>query len=237
MNSNRSGRGTDSFSGILLVIFLAVIGSSVCLADQLQWNTVDVCVGAAQVIARKPLLLSYCSRANADYVEVWFVRDVAVVETSADGLFEVVVLARRLLISQEPFSSAEFPVLADQWRFNATRDEQWAIEGIDLAYVYTYTGHGLFQCLGKSLELDCSVDVETISLPGEVMKTVLPRTRLGPNPSLQPFLFSPARRTLCPPLQIRRARTHHSGAGSDRRAVPVPFWKSSLSSLLARRRT
>ena len=159
MNTNRCGNGIALRRSILLIILLAAIGSSVCLADQLQWNTYDVCVEAAQAIAREPLLMSYCSLANADYVEVWFVRDVTVVETSADGLFEVIVLARRLLISQEPFSSVEFPVLADQWRFNAMRDAGWTIERIDLAYVYAYTGGGLFQCLGKVLELDCRVEV------------------------------------------------------------------------------
>ncbi|MCK5213638.1 MAG: hypothetical protein KAQ74_06880 [Dehalococcoidia bacterium] len=201
MNTNRLGKGTDIVRSILLVIFLAAIGSSVCLADQLQWNTYDVCVEAAQVIAREPLLMSYCSLANADYVEVWFVRDVIVVETAADGLFEVVVLAKRLLISQKPFSSVEFPVHADQWRFNAIHDAGWTIERIDLAYVYTYTGGGLFQCLGKILELDCNVEVETISLPGEVRKIVQPRTCLGPNLSLQPFSLPPARNMATPPLR------------------------------------
>lgn len=201
MNTNHVATGIDILRSILLVVFLALIASSACFADQLQWNARSVCVEAAQAIAREPLLMSYCSLASADYVEVWFVRDVTVVETAAAGLFEVVVLARRLLISREPFSSAQFPVLADQWHFNALRDTGWAIEGIDLAYVYTYTGGGSFQCLGKVLGLDCRVDVETISLPGDVMKAVLPRTHLGHNPGLHSFRFLPARGMSSPPLQ------------------------------------
>ena len=177
---------------ILLVMCLAVIGSSACLADQLQWNAYGDCAEAVQAIGRDSLLISYCSLSDADYVEVWLVQGAITAETSAEGLFEVSVLAKSLFRSQEPISAMEFPVSADQWHFTATRNAGWTIEGIDLAYTYIYTGNGSFQCLGKVLELDCLVGVETINLPGDVMGTLLPRTRLGRHLSLQPFDFLPA---------------------------------------------
>lgn len=193
MNTNYVGKGIDIFRGILLVVSLAAIGSSACLADQLQWNARSVCAEAAQAIGRESLVISYCSQADADYVEVWLVRGAYVVETSAEDLFEVFVLAKRLYKSQQIFSSVEFPVRADQWHFNDTHDFGWVVEGIDLAYTYIYTGGRTFHCLGKVLELDCQVGVETISLPGDVMETLMLRRRLGHYINLQSFEFLPAR--------------------------------------------
>ncbi len=95
----------------------------------------------------------------------------------------------------------EFPVPADQWHFNDTRDFGWVVEGIDLAYTYIYTGSGSFQCLGKVLELDCRVEVETISLPGDVMGKLMPGSRLGQGTSLQLLEFLPVRRTSSSPLR------------------------------------
>ncbi|MEE8593054.1 MAG: hypothetical protein V3T03_02890 [Candidatus Bipolaricaulota bacterium] len=192
MNSIRVGKGVDILRGTLFIVFLAVIGSSACLADQLQWNARSVCAEARQAISRESLLISYCSQANVDYVEVWLVRGAYIIETSAEGLFEVFVLAKPLYRSQKAFSSVDFPVPTDRWRFNDIRNSGWTIEGIDLAYTYIYTGNGSFQCLGKVLELDCHVGVETISLPGDVMETLMSRTRLGHNISLQSLEFLPA---------------------------------------------
>jgi len=189
MNSNHGGKGITVCRSILVVVFLAVIGSSACLADQLQWNAYGDCAKAVQAIGRNSLLIAYCSLSDADYVEVWLVQGAITAETSAEGLFEVSVLAKSLFRSQEPFSAVEFPVSANQWHFTANCNAGWTIEEIDLAYTYIYVGNGSFQCLGKVLELDCLVGVETISLPGDVMRTLLPRTRLGHHLSLQPFDF------------------------------------------------
>ena len=193
MNSNHGGKGITVCRSILVVVFLAVIGSPVCLADQLQWNAYGDCAKAVQAIGWDSLLISYCSLSDADYVEVWLVRGAITVETSAEGLFEVSVLAKSLFRSQEPLSAVEFPVSADQWHFAATRHAGWTIERIDLAYTYIYVGNDSFQCLGKVLELDCFVGVETINLPGGVMGTLLPRTRLGHHLSLQLFDLLPVR--------------------------------------------
>ncbi len=194
MSTNHVGKGIDIVRGILLGVLLAAIGSSACFADQLQWNPRIACAEAIQAIGQESLLISYCSQANADDVEVWLVRGATIVGTSAEDLFEVLVLAKRLYRSQRAFSSVEFPLSAGQWQFSDVRNSGWTIEGIDLAYTYIYTGAGSFQCLGKVLELECQVGVETISLPGDVMKTLIPRTRLDHSLRLQLFDYLPARR-------------------------------------------
>ncbi len=147
-----------------------------------------------QAIGRESLLISYCSQANEDYVELWLVRGAYVIHTPAEGLFEVLVVAKRLYKSQKAFSSGEFPVSAEQWCFNEVRDSGWFLEGIDLAYTYIHTGDSSFQCLGNVLGLECLVGVETISLPGYVMEKMTPRRSRGHHISLQSFDFLPARR-------------------------------------------
>lgn len=185
------GKGATICRIIILVLLLAAIGSSTCLADQLQWNALTACKEAVQAIGRDSLLTSYCSQANEDYVELWLVRSAYVVHTPAEGLFEVLVLAKRLYKSQKAFSSGEFPVSADQWGFNEVRDSGWFVEGIDLAYVYIHTGDSSFQCLGRVLELECLVGVEMISLPGNVMGKMTPRKSPDHHVSLQSFDLLP----------------------------------------------
>ncbi|MCK4964457.1 MAG: hypothetical protein KAS54_05195, partial [Dehalococcoidia bacterium] len=143
---------------------------------------------------RESLLISYCSQANEDYVEVWFVRGAFVVHTPVEGLFEVLVLAKRLYKSQKAFSSGEFPLSADQLSFNEERDSAWFAERIDLAYAYIYMGGSSFQCLGKVLGLECLVGVETINLPVDVVEKITPRRSSGHHISLQSFDLLPARR-------------------------------------------
>lgn len=191
MHSIHVGKGTI-ICRILLVVSLTALGSSTCLADQLQWNAPSVCKEAAQAIGRESLLVSYCSQANEDYIELWLVRGVYVVETSAEGLFEVLVLAKRLYMSQRPFSAEEFPVPADYWGFDEARESGWFVEGIDLAYTYIYSGGSSFHCLGKVLELECLIGVETITLPGPVMEKVTTRRSSGYRMNLQSFDHLPA---------------------------------------------
>lgn len=194
MHSIHVGKGATICRIIILVVSLATIGSSTCLADQLQWNALSACEEAVQAIGRESLLISYCSQANEDYVELWLVRGAYVIHTPAEGLFEVLVVAKRLYKSQKAFSSGEFPVSADQWGFNEVRDSGWFVEGIDLAYTYIHTGDSSFHCLGNVLGLECLVGVETISLPGYVMEKMTPRRSRGHHISLQSFDFLPARR-------------------------------------------
>lgn len=179
------GKGATICRITILVVSLAMIGSSTCLADQLQWNSLSVCEEAAQAIGRESLLISYCSLANEDHVELWLVRGADVVDTPAEGLFEVLVFAKRLYKSQKIFPSGEHPVSADHWSFNEIRDSRWSSEKIDLAYAYIHTGDSSFQCLGKVLNLECVVGVETISLPDDVMKKITARKSPSRRSTLQ----------------------------------------------------
>ncbi|MFC2099329.1 hypothetical protein ACFLSF_00645, partial [Candidatus Bipolaricaulota bacterium] len=124
-------------------------------------------------IGRESLLISYCSQADEDLVELWLVRDLKIIDTPVAGLFEVLVLAKCLYRSQRAFSSEEFPASDDHWAFGEAHDPGWFVEGIDLAYVYIHAGGSIFQCLGKELELECLVGVETITLPDGVMEKVM----------------------------------------------------------------
>jgi len=155
---------------LILVMLLAVIVAPSCLGDQLQWNDLVVCENAAQAIGRRALLVSYCSLADEDLVQLWLVRDLKIAATPIAGLYEVTVSARSLYKSIRPYSSREFPLPDDQWAFSKADDAGWCTEGIDLAYVYVHIGGGSFQCLGKLLKLDCVVEVESMALPDNVME-------------------------------------------------------------------
>ena len=163
---------------------LAAIATSACVGDQLQWNAPSVCENAAQAIGRPSLLISYCSQADEDHVELWLVRGLRIVDTPVQGLFEVLVLAKCLYRSQRAFSSGEFPVSDDDWTFDRARDPRWFIAGIDLAYAYIHAGGNSFQCLGKVLELECRVGVETIVLPDDVMEKITTAGNSGRHMSL-----------------------------------------------------
>ena len=178
MNTNRLGKGTDIVRSILLVIFLAAIGSSVCLADQLQWNDQTATREAVQALVQESWVISYCSQADTDHVKVWLMRGVYVADTSAEGLFEIKVLAKCLYQSQESFAADEFPLPEDRWHFEQVHNSGWGIAAIDLAYTYVYTGGSSFQCLGKTLDLPCQIGVETITLPDELMEALEARSPL-----------------------------------------------------------
>jgi hypothetical protein len=125
------------------------------------------------VLARQPLLVSYCSLANEDYVELWWMSRAWIVATPTDGLFEVRVLAKRLYRSPRAFSAAEFPLPPAQWGCGAPRVSGWAVGGVDLAYLYVHTEAFSFRCLGKLLGLECLVELETITVPDAIMGSLL----------------------------------------------------------------
>jgi len=156
----------------LFASLLALGVAASCFGDQLQWTPLSVCRDAAKMIARQPLLVSFCSRADEDYVELWLVRDLQVVATPAPKLHEVIVLAERLYRSDHAFSSTEFPVSEEQWVFSRAEDPRRFVVGIDLAYVYLYVGDGSFQCLAQVLGLPCVVGVDAIHLPDHVLENV-----------------------------------------------------------------
>jgi len=178
MNINRCGQGIAVRRSILLILCLVVIGSSTCLADQLQWNDQTATQEAVQAIVQESWVISYCSQAYSDNVKVWLIRGIYVADTSAEGLYEIKVLAKCLHQSQESFAADEFPLPEDRWHFEQVHDSGWGIAGIDLAYTYTYTQDSSFQCLGKTLDLQCQIGVETITLPDELMQALEARSPL-----------------------------------------------------------
>ncbi len=178
MDTNRSGKGSDIVRSILLVLCLVAIGSFTCFADQLQWNDQTDSLRAVQALVEESWLISYCSQADTDNVQIWLIRGVYVADTSAEGLVEIRVLAKCLYQSQEDFAADEFPLSEDRWHFEQVNDSGWGILGIDLAYTYVYAGGSSFRCLGKALDLPCQVGVETISLPNELMKALASRSPL-----------------------------------------------------------
>jgi len=123
----------------------------------------------------QPLLLTFCSQADEDYVELWLVRNLRVAATSAPNLHEVTVTARRLYTSDRAFSSDDFPVPEENWTFHEAEGPRYVVAGIDLAYVYVHGASGAFHCLAKALGLPCEVGVETIRLPNRVMDDISER--------------------------------------------------------------
>ena len=172
--------------GLLFVVLIVFAYTGLCTGDQLQWNALLVCRDAAETIARLPLLVSFCSLADEDYVEVWLLRGLHATETLASGLYEITVSAKARYRSDRPFSAGDFPIPEEQWRFHKAETHDGYATAIDLAYVYVYIGGRSFRCLGHVLGLSCHVEVETIQLPAHVMAEVAMALGSGCLPSLAP---------------------------------------------------
>jgi hypothetical protein len=157
---------------LLLASVLGLVFAGCCLGDQLQWNPLAICRDAAAAIAAQPLLVSFCSQADEDHVELWLVRDLHVTLTSAPRLYELVATMVRLYTSDRAFSSEELPVPDEEWAFHEAEDPRCLVAGLDLAYVYVYAGSGSFLCLGEMLGLPCTVGVHAIRLPDLVVEAV-----------------------------------------------------------------
>jgi len=113
--------------------------------------------------------------ADNEHVEVWLVKKVGVANTPTKGLFEVSIFGKRLYKSKKAFSSGEYREPVDYIEFKDERHSGWFVEGIDLAYVYIHTGDNSFRCLGKVLELECLVELETMNFPDDLMKKITDR--------------------------------------------------------------
>ena len=164
-----------------LIVSLVLIGSLTCLADQLQWNSSAVCERAMRLIRPESILLSYCSLADNEHVEVWLVKRVEVVNTPIEGLFEVLIFGKRLYKSKTAFFSGEYREPIDYIAYKSKN--QWGCfrKGIDLAYVYIPTGDNSFRCLGKLLGLECLVELERMNFPDDLMKKIW--SRFSPFPT------------------------------------------------------
>jgi len=155
---------------IMLAIVLVAVATVSCLADQLAWNSRQTCEEAAKNIAQGSILLSYCSLCSNESVEVWLVRGIIVTPTATQGLFEVNVFGRRLYRSKEAFRENKYSEPVEYEAVTAAGSARWFVTEIDLAYVYVPTSKGAFRCLGKVIERECSINVDTISLPHQLLE-------------------------------------------------------------------
>lgn len=179
MRRNRGPAPRAMLRTVCLLVATALLGSFLCRADQLQWNSPDVCARAANVIRPGSVLVSYCSLATVDRIEVWLVTDVVVVPTPNERYSEVIVLGRRTFVSAEAFHPRES---LERVKYVATQklvDSRYFVRGIDLAYVYVPTAEGSFRCLGLELQLPCFVKLEEIRLPDRVLSETLAMGNLG----------------------------------------------------------
>jgi len=168
---------------IMLAIVLVVVMTVSCLADQLAWNSREICEEAAKSIEQGSILLSYCSLCNNEHIEVWLVKGIIVAPTATQGLFEVNVLGIRLYRSNEAFQENNYSEPVEYEAITAEGSARWFITGIDLAYVYVSTGEGSFRCLGKVIKRECSINLDTISLPHQVLEQV--RREIGRENKMQ----------------------------------------------------
>jgi len=155
---------------ITLAIVLVAVTTASCLADQLAWNSRGTCEEAVKSIGQDSILLSYCSLCSNEHVEVWLAKGIIVAPTVTQGLFQVNVLGIRLYRSQEAFQENKY---SEPVQYEAVTEEgpaRWFITGIDLAYVYVPTNGGSFRCLGKVINRECSINVDTISLPYQLLQ-------------------------------------------------------------------
>ncbi|MEA3239375.1 MAG: hypothetical protein U9Q94_06315 [Candidatus Bipolaricaulota bacterium] len=155
---------------IMLVIVLVAVMTVSCIADQLAWNSRGTCEEAAKNIKQDSILISYCSLCSNEHVEVWLVKGVIVAPTAMHGLFEVNVCGIRLYRSSEAFQENKYSEPVQYEAVTGEGSARWSITGIDLAYVYVPTSSGSFRCLGKLINRECSINVDTISLPYQFLE-------------------------------------------------------------------
>lgn len=158
------------FKMIMVATVLIAVTAVLCFADQLAWNAREICEEAAKRIGRNSILISYCSCCNNEQLEVWLVKRASIAPTVTQGLFEVNVFGRRLYTSKKAFHEEQY---SEPVRYEAVIDDgssRWFFAGIDLAYVYVPTSEGSFRCLAKVIKRECSIHVDTISLPYQLLE-------------------------------------------------------------------
>ena len=155
---------------IMLAIVLVAVTTMSCLADQLAWNSRGTCEEAAKSIEQDSILLSYCSLCSNEHIEIWLVRGIIIAPTATQGLFEVNVLGICLYRSQEAFQENRYSELVEYEAVTGEGPTRWFATVIDLAYVYVPTAEGTFRCLGKVINRECIINVDTISLPHQLLE-------------------------------------------------------------------
>lgn len=122
-------------------------------------------------------MVSYCSRCDRDYIEVWEVKKVVTVAVTEaipeSDYFQMHVFGRRILRSSEAIREGKYqePI---QYEPIPENDPKWFFQGVDLAYVYAPSSDDSFLCIGKNkvYQLKCDVHVERINIPEDAFKKV-----------------------------------------------------------------
>jgi len=162
---------------IMLAIVLVAVTTASCLADQLAWNSRGTCEEASKSIGQGSILLSYCSLCSNEHIEVWLVKGIIVAPTAAKGLFQVNIFGIRLYRSKEPFRENQYLESVEYEAVTGEEPARWFITGIDLGYIHVPTSEGTFRCLGKVIERECSINVDTISLPHQLLEQAMREVR------------------------------------------------------------
>lgn len=148
----------------LILFGLVLVCSLTSVADQLQWNSREICERAVVAVKQAAWIVSYCSLCDDEPAEIWSVKGVMVVPTGVDDLYEVVVSGARLGRVSHGVSG---------FAPGVSRECAWISTGIDLAYTYVLTDDGTLRPLGRILGLPCRVGVEAIELPEHVTAQTL----------------------------------------------------------------
>ena len=82
------------------------------------------------------------------------------------------VFGKRLYRSNEAFREKGYSEPVEYAAVTGGGPARWFVAAIDLAYVYVSTSEGSFRCLGKVIKRECSVNVDTISLPHYLLEQV-----------------------------------------------------------------
>jgi len=162
-------------------VALIVCADSISVrADQLAYNSRQVCQEAVKALTPGSFLVSYCSKCNDESVEIWQVSKALVVYTGYDSLYQVDIFCKKLYRSTELITEGRLSDSVQYEELSAAVsgcEDLYTLEEVDLAYIYVGSGSNSFQCLGKKLGLKCDVLVEGIALPQDVLARLnsLPR--------------------------------------------------------------
>lgn len=148
----------------LILFGLVLVCGPTSVADQLQWNTREVCEEAVVAVKQATWIVSFCSLCDDEPAEIWSVKGVIIVPTAADDLYEVVVSGARLGRLAHRAAGSDLPGTPGD-----SGECAWISTGIDLAYTYVLADDGALRPLGRILGLPCRVEVEAIEIPEHAM--------------------------------------------------------------------
>ena len=144
----------------LILCGLVLVCGLTSVADQLQWNSREICERAVVAVKQATWIVSYCSLCDDEPAEIWSVKGAIIAPTGVDGLYEVVVSGARLGRLAHRAAGSDLPGTPGD-----SGECAWISAGIDLAYTYVLADDGALRPLGRILGLPCRVGLESLDLP------------------------------------------------------------------------